>query len=299
MKQNLLSDKAKTKARMGLLFTLPGIIFVTTFMIYPLITSLWYSFTDYNFVYDMKPTFTGLKNYIASFSDKIFLLTMKNTFIFASTYFVFTMVLGLIFALLIFYYRGRSGLFKTAIFMPIVVPLSLASILFNWIFAENFGLLNFILGDVLNLPQLTYGWLTNRVTAMGAIVSVTSWSSVGFLTILFLAGLQGISSEILEAATIDGASVMQTIFKIILPSLKETYVVTGIWTILRGLKIYAPPMVLTGGAPGNATRVMYMHIYDNAFEYFEMGYASALGFILSIIVLFFSFLNLKLSAEKE
>jgi ABC-type sugar transport system permease subunit len=299
MIHTMMSQKAKVKARMGVLFTLPGFLFVFIFMIFPLATSFWYSFTDYNFVYDLTPAFVGLKNYIASFSDQTFLLTMKNTFVFAFFYFMSTMLTALLFALLIFYYKGKSAVFKTCIFMPIVVPLSLASILFNWIFAENFGLLNFILADVLNLPQLTFGWLTNRVTAMGAIISVTSWSSVGFLTILFLAGLQGISSDVLEAAKIDGASTFQTILKVILPNLRETYVITGIWAILRGLKIYAPPMVMTGGAPGNSTRVMYMHIYDNAFEYFEMGYASAIGFILSIIVLVFSFLNMKLNSSKE
>lgn len=299
MHSQFASEKAKAKARMGLVFVLPGLIFIFIYMIYPLAASLWYSFSDYNFVYDLKPTFVGLKNYISSFSDQNFLISMKNTLTFAFFYFLVTMILALVLALLIFYYKGSGSFFKTSIFMPIVVPLSLASILFNWIYAENFGLLNFIIGDLLGLPQFTYAWLTSRNTAMAAIISVTSWSSVGFLTILFLAGLQGISRDILEAATIDGAKTIQTIFRIILPNLNETYVITGIWAILRGLKIYAPPMVMTGGAPGNSTRVMYMHIYYNAFEYFEMGYASALGFILSIIVLLFSFLNLRLSSREE
>jgi len=289
----------QSKARMGLLFTLPGLCFVTVYMIYPLITSFYYSFSDYNFVYSLRPKLNGIKNYIAAFKDPIFLLSMKNTFVFATFYFLIVMIFGLIVALLLFYYKGNSYLFKTMIFMPIVVPLSLASILFNWIFSENFGLLNYIIGSVFHLPQLTFGWLTHRSTAMVAIISVTIWSSVGFIAILFLAGLQSISTEILEAALIDGASTRRTIFSIILPNLHETYIIAGIWAILRGMKIYAPPMVMTGGAPGNATRVMYMHIYDNAFEYFEMGYASALGFILSIIVLFFSYLNMRLSTEKE
>jgi ABC-type sugar transport system permease subunit len=294
-----LTNYAKMKSRMGLFFTLPGLFFIIAFMIYPLVTSFYYSFTDYNYVYDLKPTLNGVNNYIEAFKDPTFLLTIKNTLVFAASYFVIVMLFGLVCALLLFYYKGKSNLFKTLIFMPIVVPLSLASILFNWIFAEHFGLLNFIIGDVFNLPQFTYGWLTNRTTAMFAIITVTTWSSVGFITILFLAGLQGISTDVFEAAKIDGASTVRTIFSIILPNLSETYVITGIWAILRGLKIYAPPMVMTGGAPGNATRVMYMHIYDNAFEYFEMGYASALGFILSIIVLFFSYLNLRLNSKKE
>ena len=280
---------------MGVLFTLPAFIFMFTFMIYPLFTSLFYSFTDYNYVYDSAPVFNGGKNYIEAFRDSDFILTIKNTAVFASSYLVLVMLLSLCIALLMFYHRGKTGFFRTCLFMPIVVPISLAAILFNWIFAENFGLLNFVIGDVLGLKQLTRGWLTIRSTAMLAIIMVTIWSTVGFQTILFLAGLQGISTDVLEAAKIDGANTFQTILRVILPNLRETYVITGIWAILTGLKVFVQPAVMTGGSPGNATRVMYMHIYDNAFEHFEMGYASALGFILSAFILIFSLINLRLN----
>jgi ABC-type sugar transport system permease subunit len=294
-----LDHRRKVKASMGVIFTFPAFLFIFTFMIYPLFTSFYYSFTDYNYVYDKKPVFAGLKNYISAFSDKDFIVTMKNTAVFASSYFVLVMLLGLIIALMLFSFKKGTGFFRTCIFMPIVVPISLAAILFNWVFAENFGLLNFIIGDVLNLQQFTRGWLTSRSTAMGTIVLVTIWSTVGFQTILFLAGLQSISTDILEAAKIDGANALQTITRVILPNLRETYVITGIWAILTGLKVFVQPSVMTGGSPGNATRVMYMHIYDNAFEYFEMGYATALGFILSIIILIFSLINLRINVKED
>lgn len=284
---------------MGMIFTFPAFLFIFTFMIYPLVTSLYYSFTDYNYVYDAAPVFTGFSNYVNAFKDKTFILTMKNTAVFSASYFILVMLIGLSVALMLFSLKGSTGFFRTCIFMPIVVPLSLAAILFNWIFAENFGLLNYFIGFVLKLPQLTRGWLTERSSAMMAIVAVTLWSTLGFQTILYLAGLQSISTDILEAARIDGANSMQTIVRIILPNLRETYVITGIWAILTGLKVFVQPAVMTGGSPGNSTRVMYMHIYDNAFEYFEMGYATALGFILSFIILCFSLLNLKLNTGED
>ncbi|MBI9095249.1 MAG: sugar ABC transporter permease [Sphaerochaeta sp.] len=294
-----LDHRKKMKAGMGVLFTFPAFVFIFTFMIYPLFTSLYYSFTDYNYVYDTKPVFVGFKNYISAFSDKDFIVSMKNTAVFASSYFVLVMLLGLIIALMLFFLKSKTGFYRTCIFMPIVVPISLAAILFNWIFAENFGLLNFFIRDVLHLEQFTRGWLTSRSTAMGTIVVVTIWSTVGFQTILFLAGLQSLSTDILEAARIDGANTFQTITRVILPNLRETYVITGIWAILIGLKVFVQPSIMTGGSPGNSTRVMYMVIYDNAFEYFEMGYATALGFILSIIILVFSLINLKINAGKD
>ena len=299
MQRNIYIKKRRKKALMGMLFVLPSFVFIFAFMIYPLVYSFYISLSSYNFVYDIRPDLVGFRNYIAAFQDKTFLLTIKNTFVFSISFFVVVMVMGLLIALILFYYRGKSHFFRTCIFLPIVVPLSLAAILFSWIFAENFGLLNYFLGNVLNLPQLTYGWLTNRSTAMMVLVIVTVWSSVGFEAILFLAGLQSISSDILEAARIDGANIWRSVILIVLPNLRETYVITGIWAILRGLKVFVQPMVITSGGPGNATRVMYMHIYDNAFEYFEMGYAAALGFILSIIILSLSLLNLYMSTERE
>ncbi len=298
-KKNYILLKARNKSRMGMAFVFPAFIFVFAFMIYPLITSFYYSFTKYNYAYDDHPVYCGIANYLDAFKDKTFLLTIKNTFTFASMYFVLVIATGFFIALLLFYFKGRSGTFRTMIFLPTVVPISLAAILFNWIFAEHFGLLNYFIGSVLGLPGLTRGWLTNRTSAMLAVIVVTIWNTLGFQTILFLSGIQSVPSDILEAAKIDGAGAFQTIFRIILPSLRETFVITGIWAILTGLKVFVQPSVMTGGAPGNSTRVMYMHIYDTAFVNYNMGYASALGFILSAIILCFSLLTMKMNKGKE
>ncbi len=266
-------------------------------MLYPLLYSFFISLTKFNFVYDTVPKWVGLQNYLAAFADQTFLLALKNTFVFAGAFFVLVMTLSFAIALLLFYCNRHSWFFRTAIFVPIVIPISLVCILFNWMFSENFGIINYFIGDLLHLPGLIHPWLTDGKTAMGVVVLVSLWSCIGFETILFLAGLQAIPSEILEAAVVDGATGWRKIVHIIMPNLKETYIITGIWAIIQGLKVFVQPMVLTQGGPGNATLVMYMDIYNHAFLHFDLGYAAATAFILSIIILCFSMLNFKLNSS--
>lgn len=292
-----MGTRKQSRQLWGIIFILPTFVFLFAFMLYPLLYSFFISLTKFNFVYDTVPKWVGLQNYLAAFADQTFLLALKNTFVFAGAFFVLVMTLSFAIALLLFYCNRHSWFFRTAIFVPIVIPISLVCILFNWMFSENFGIINYFIGDLLHLPGLIHPWLTDGKTAMGVVVLVSLWSCIGFETILFLAGLQAIPSEILEAAVVDGATGWRKIVHIIMPNLKETYIITGIWAIIQGLKVFVQPMVLTQGGPGNATLVMYMDIYNHAFLHFDLGYAAATAFILSIIILCFSMLNFKLNSS--
>jgi ABC-type sugar transport system permease subunit len=283
----------------GILFILPAFLFIFSFMIYPLVYSFFISLHKYNFVYDSAPQFNGIGNYTKAFQDPNVIVALKNTFTFGIWYFVLIMFLSLTIALLIFHAKRGNELFRTIIFLPIVVPLSLSALVFMWILQENYGLLNFILRDVLHLSFLAKPWLNNGTTAMGSIIGVGLWATVGFETILFLGGIQSISKEVLEAAEIDGTSVMKRILYIILPNLRETYVLTGLWAILHGLKVFVEPMVMTNGGPGNSTLVMYQEIYFTAFSNFDMGYASAMAYILGLITLVFALINFYMNRSKD
>lgn len=269
----------------GLLFIAPALAFVFVFMLYPLIYSGYMSLTDYNFVYDDGPTFIGLDNFIAAFHDSQFMTSLKNTFVFGVFYFVAIMVLSLLLALLLFQHLRFNAFFRSAIFVPIVVPLSLAGLIFLWILQPNYGLLNTFIRQVLHLDALAQPWLSQGWTAMASIVLLALWANIGFVTILFLAGLQGLSPEILEAAEVDGASGVKKVWHVILPNLRETYFITGTWAIIHALKVFVEPMVMTDGGPGTSTLVLYQQVYLTAFNYFDMGYASAMGYILGAIIL--------------
>jgi ABC-type sugar transport system permease subunit len=290
--------RRRRKAPIGILFVLPAFLFIFAFMLYPLVSSGYMSLTRFNFVYDAKPAFIGFGNYVAAFKDAQFVTSLTNTFVFGFFYFILVMALSLAIALLLFQKVRFNAFFRSAMFVPIVVPLSLAGLVFLWILQPNYGLLNHVLGDVLHLQSLAQPWLSNGSTAMASIIGLALWATIGFETILFLAGLQAISSDILEAAEIDGASGWKKIRYIILPNLRQTYVLTGTWAIIHGLKVFVEPMVMTDGGPGTSTLVLYQQIYQTAFTLYDMGYASAMGYILGLIIMLLVVLNFWLGGRK-
>ncbi|MDD2405399.1 MAG: sugar ABC transporter permease [Sphaerochaetaceae bacterium] len=256
------------------------------------------SFCDYNFAFDTTPTFVGFKNFSNMFKDKQFLAALSNTLVFTVFMFSLLIVLSLAFALLLFHKKKRSWFYRTSIFMPIVVPASLICLLFTWMLADNFGIINKLLINI-GLSRFTHNWLTDAKTARWWVIIVSIWGKVGFSTILFLSGIQSISQDMFEAAEIDGAVGWKKLFYIIIPNLSETFVVTGIWAILQCLKLFVTPNVLTKGGPGNATLVLYQTIYNEAFLNFEMGYASSIAFVLTALVMVFSLINLKMSRREN
>lgn len=281
----------KKRVSPGVLFVLPAFAFIFVFMFYPLVSAGYLSFTEYNFVYDDRPSFVGFQNYLDAFSDEMFLTSLFNTFVYGSIYFVLLMSISLAIALLLFQRLKLSPFYKSAVFVPLVVPLSLASLVFLWILQPNFGLLNYFLRDVLGSVNLAQPWLSQPDTAMGSMIALSLWATIGFETVLFLAGLQSIDQGVLEAAEIDGATGLKKVVFVVLPNLRETYILTGTWAILQALKVFIEPMVLTGGGPGVSTLVVYQQIFITAFNYFDMGYASAMGYILGLIILLLIVVN--------
>ena len=296
--QHTIDQRRKIKEMWGWLFVLPTCIVLFLFVVYPICYTLILSFCDYNFAFHTTPTFVGFKNFSNMFKDKQFLAALSNTLVFTVFMFSLLIVLSLAFALLLFHKKKRSWFYRTSIFMPIVVPASLICLLFTWMLADNFGIINKLLINI-GLSRFTHNWLTDAKTARWWVIIVSIWGKVGFSTILFLSGIQSISQDMFEAAEIDGAVGWKKLFYIIIPNLSETFVVTGIWAILQCLKLFVTPNVLTKGGPGNATLVLYQTIYNEAFLNFEMGYASSIAFVLTALVMVFSLINLKMSRREN
>ena len=296
--QHTIDQRRKIKEMWGWLFVLPTCIVLFLFVVYPICYTLILSFCDYNFAFDTTPTFVGFKNFSNLFKDKQFLAALSNTLVFTVFMFSLLIVLSLAFALLLFHKKKRSWFYRTSIFMPIVVPASLICLLFTWMLADNFGIINKLLINI-GLSRFTHNWLTDAKTARWWVIIVSIWGKVGFSTILFLSGIPSISQDMFEAAEIDGAVGWKKLFYIIIQNLSETFVVTGIWAILQCLKLFVTPNVLTKGGPGNATLVLYQTIYNEAFLNFEMGYASSIAFVLTALVMVFSLINLKMSRREN
>jgi multiple sugar transport system permease protein len=279
----------------GYFFVLPGFLFIFIYMIYPLLNSLYLSFTAYNFAFDDKPVFIGFGNYIKMFSDSYFIDALRNTMVFSVMFFPVIMIGSLIIALMLEQVKKGSGFFRTSIFLPVVIPLSLTGIIFQWILNEQYGLLNFFLKDVLGMGFLAKNWLADDSWAMVSIVAVSIWKYMGMLVVLYIAGLQAIPREWYEAAEVDGATGFKKILYITLPNLRESYVLCGIWAIIQSVKVFEQPFIMTQGGPGTSTLVLYQYTWENAFKFFDMGYASAIAYFMGIIILVLSLLNLKLS----
>lgn len=299
MKRSNMSLRTRQKQNWGRIFVLPCFLIIAIFVAYPLCYTFYLSLCEYNFAFDLAPKFVGLKNYIDMFQDSKFLVALKHTLSFAVVDFILLMIVPLVLALILFFKGKNTSLFRTAIFVPIVVPASLICIVFTWMFAKDYGIINQFLIDVLHMPYLAKSWLTSKDTAMGCLIVVSLWCNIGFSVMLYLAGLQAISPDILEAADVDGATGLRKIGSIILPNLKQTYILTGINATVTALKVFVEPSVMTNGGPGTATIVLYQYIYSTAFKYFDLGYASAMAFLLSTLILIVSMINFMLNSRKD
>ncbi len=278
----------------GYFFMMPGFIFVFVFMIYPLFYSLILSFCNYNFAFDTTPKFVGLQNYLKMWSDSSFVDAFNNTMFFSVCFFITVMAIALVIAMILDKRIRGSAFFRTAIFLPVVIPLSLTGIIFQWILNENYGLFNFFLSSC-GLGFLAKNWLGDSHWAMLSIVGVSIWKYLGLLVVLYLAGLQSIPKELYEAATVDGASEGQRIRHITLPCLRESFVICGIWSIIQSVKVFEQPFIMTQGGPGTSTLVLYQYTWNNAFKFYEMGYASAIAYVMAAIILALSLINFRLS----
>ena len=279
----------------GYAFMLPGFLFVALYMGYPLFRSLYLSFTQYNFSFDAQPAFIGFGNYVKMFSDSYFMDALRNTFVFTVAFLPGVMIISLILAMMLDKGVRGSVFFRTCIFLPVVVPLSLTGIIFQWILNEQYGLLNWFLANVLHQSAWAQNWLGDGNWAMVSIIVVSLWKNIGMLVILFMAGLQSISNDIMEAARVDGANAYQRIVHITLPNLKESYVICGIWAIIQAVKVFEQPFIMTQGGPGTATLVLYQYTWINAFKYFEMGYASSIAYFMGVVILLLSMFNMFLN----
>ena len=276
--------KKKTKYNLETLILLsPFLILFTIFGIFPIGFSFFMSFTNYT---GLNPNFdyVGFSNYIRAFNDEVFLKALKNTFIFVIGTIPFTTTFSLILAVLI---NNKSlplkNFFKAGFFLPSVISMVVISTIWIYLYSAN-GFFNKML-PLIGLKPLGTSWLSSPKTALMSIMIMDIWSAIGYYTILFLAGLQSIPVELYEASSIDGAAKTQKFFFITLPLLKPTIFFIISLNTIRSFQIFAEIFTMTGGGPSNATQTVVHYLYQTAFRQFDMGYASAIAYILMIIIL--------------
>lgn len=266
----------------------PNIIGFFMFMVFPILATLFYSFTEYDLI--GSPTFVGLANYIELFNDKIIATTLTNTLMFT----LITVPIGMAFSLLLAVFLDQKIAFKRfyrgAYFLPSITSMVAVSIVWQWIYNPEFGLLNYFL-SFFGVKGIT--WLSSSSTSLVSIAIVSIWKGAGYNMMLFLAGLQGISNSYYEASELDGANKWQQFIHVTLPMLSPTTFFIFVMSIIGSFQVFDSVMLMTKGGPGRSSSVLVHYLYQNAFQYFSMGYACAIAYLLFFIVIIVTLFNMR------
>ncbi len=276
----------------GYLFLLPWLIGFFGLFIGPGIASLYLSLTDYS-VLGM-PKFIGFANYIKMFTNDVQFWPSLWRTVYFSVIAVPTGVIGsMILAILLNAKLRGVSVYRTLFFMPSLVPLVASVILFKWLLNADFGIVNQALRGMGIDPP---GWFSDRNWAIPSLILMRLWGTIGGTQmIIFLAGLQGIPVELYDAASIDGANSWQRIRNVTIPLLTPTIFFNTVLGIIGALQTFAAAFVATEGGPGFATWFYALHIWKNAFDYFNMGYAAALAWFFALIIVALTIVQMQLS----
>lgn len=260
---------------MPIIFILPAIIGVAIFILIPIICSFFLSFTEWDLLNDIK--FVGLDNYKFVLTNKTFLQVLTNTFVFTIAVSILGVIIPLIIACSLNNRIRGSEIFKSALFLPYITPMIVVALVWQWIFDPNLGLANQILNTNLN-------WLYDKQYAMLVLIVVSVWKLIGYNVIIFLSGLANINQDLLDSSKIDGANALQTFKNITVPLLSSTVFFVIVITSISSFQAFDLIYMMTQGGPENSTMVMVYSIYKYAFQYFEVGKASAVAYILFTII---------------
>lgn len=265
------------------LFVGPAIILYSILVIVPVVWSLYYSL--YAGSPGLKWEFVGLKNYLNLFGDKNFFKALGVNFKYISVVVIGQVGFGLLMALMFkFWLRKCKTVVRTLVFFPVVLPTVAVGQLFSKIYEiqPNYGLLNSFLSKI-GLQSMVQPWLGQEKTALWALCVMDIWVAMGFYSVIFYGALLDIPDDILEAARVDGASGFQLFKRILLPLLWPMVITSTVFSFSGTVKMFESSLALTKGGPGAATKSLSMYMYDNAFTYYKVGYASVIAIVIFLI----------------
>ena len=296
---------AHPESRTAWLFLSPGLALFFLFVLIPVLAAFYLSLCRYDIIHP--PTWIGLHNYARITKDLanhgVFYSSLRNTAQYALGTIPIGMALALALALLLNAGLRGISLYRTTYYLPVVTSLVAISLLWMWLYDPSYGLLNYLL-DLLSRaasflarravtipPQ---AWLGDPGQAMAAIIVMSIWRGLGYNMVIYLAGLQGIPHHLYEAAMIDGASPWQRFWAITWPLLRPATAFILVISVIGASQVFAQVYVMTNGGPNNATTTIVHQIFQNAFSFMKMGYASAMAFVLFGLIFLLSLINLRL-----
>ena len=274
--KRLIQGISNNQKAAGLVFILPAVLGIFIFIVIPVICSFGLSFVKWDLLNPVK--FVGLQNYREIFTEPLFFKILLNTVVFAGATSIFGVIIPLVLAAILNTKIRGSEFYKTVYFLPFITPMIVIGIVWEWIFDPNIGLMNKVL-------HLNINWLYDPHWALPALIIVSVWKLIGYNMIIFLSSLSAISDSMFEAAKIDGANPVQTFRYVTIPLLSPSIFFVVIITAINSFQIFDLIYLMTQGGPLDSTNVLVYAIYKNAFEYFNVGRASAIAYVLFVIIL--------------
>ena len=286
-----LGSIERRNLRLGLLFVSPWLIGLLAFYLYPIGSSLYYSFTDYNVL--RPPTWVGFANYQAILNDPLFWTSLENTAYLVLVGIPIYTVADIAVAILLNSKVPGQTFFRAVVFLPTLIPVVVLSILWQRLLDPQAGLVNQLLGSVdVSGP----GWFASPTWAKPGFIVMSLWGT-GNAVVIYLAGLQDVDKTLYEAAEVDGASWWHKIWHVTLPSLSPVILFNVILAIIASFQFFTQAFIITDGGPINSSLFYSLYLYQNAFSYLHMGYASGLAWILLLITLALTVVVLRSSAR--
>ncbi len=277
------------------LFILPNLIGVLVFLAFPVVFALYMSFTEWDIL--TSPEFVGLRNYREMFTDDpLFWVSLRNSAYYVLLTVPTTLVIALGLAMAMNQAVRGIAFFRAAIYVPVLTSAVAVAFVWQWIFNYDFGLLNAFL-DLFNLPSVR--WLTSSRWAMISLAIMSIWKSAGYFAVILFAALQGVPKVLHEAAEIDGASAWNRFLNITIPMIAPALLFVTVISVIGSFQVFDQVYLVTGnGGPGTATYVYNLHLFNEGFTFFRMGYAAALAYVLFAILFIITFIQLRIGRQR-
>lgn len=312
-----MSRSSRQEAIEGYLFLLPNFVLFMIFFAVPLLRSFYYSFTDFNLF--TAPNFIGLDNYIKALgfsfahakvlpNDPTFWIALGNTILYALGVLLLSVVPAFLLAWMLNSRLAGMTVYRALIYIPVVASIVGSALVWNWIFQGQSGVLNTVISGVITglnnaifdglgrpLVDPNIQWLLTPNTALLSLIIMTSWATIGYDMVVFLAALQSIPTHLYEAATVDGSSRWNTLLKIVVPMMTPSIFFIIVTNTVSSLQIFSEPYIMTQGGPANSTLTIVYYLYQKGFQRFQMGYGASLAWIVFALIFFVTIVQFRLS----
>jgi multiple sugar transport system permease protein len=282
----------------GFTFLFLNLVGYIIFKLVPILIAFVVSFARWNFVLGIKGLkFVALDNYLKLFGDPVFLISFTNTMIYAVVMVPISIFISLILAVVLNEYVFGKGVLRLAFYLPHVSSMVAVSVVWMILYLPSYGPINTFLTSIgMSTPPK---WLNGSSTSLISIIIVGIWQSLGYNIVIVLAGLQGIPASLYEAADIDGVNIIQKFFSITIPSLSSTLFFLVMISFIHSFQVFTSVQVMTEGGPGNSSSVLVYYIYKTAFEQNDIGYATAMSWVLFVLVFIFTMMRNFVSAHNK